>query len=145
MADISAIFIWGLYLKNHVTTYIHVYIYGCITESTFNSGTHTGQPLTEMSTRNIQIMFLRSKAWPVLKADNLFHHLGADCLIIRDPQHLTTIKTSMACYRDSFTLFLHMGGCETCVISFHEPLNALCSQQSALLSCISRIYAVRFH
>jgi hypothetical protein len=56
------------------------------------------QPLTEMSTRNLS----GGEGRPARKAD-----LTAICelifQIIWDPQHLSTLWASMACYRDNFS------------------------------------------
>jgi hypothetical protein len=53
-------------------------------------------PLTEMSTRNLP----GDKGRPTRKADNLI----AICEPIF-PWRPTTLRASMACYRDSFTLY----------------------------------------
>jgi hypothetical protein len=57
------------------------------------------QALTEMSTRNIP----GDKERPAHKADNLTIR---EPIVWKmwEPQHLTTIWASTACYRDSFTL-----------------------------------------
>jgi hypothetical protein len=58
------------------------------------------QPLTEMSTR----IHPGGKGWPGRKAD-----ITAICKPIVqkmwEPRRLTTLRTSTACYRDSFTFF----------------------------------------
>jgi hypothetical protein len=54
------------------------------------------QPLTEMSTGNIP----GSNGRPARKAVNL--------TAICEPQHLTTLWASTACYRDTFTLYLYI-------------------------------------
>jgi hypothetical protein len=48
------------------------------------------QPLTDMSTRNLP----GDKGWQVHKADNL--------TTICEPQRVTTLWASTACYRDSY-------------------------------------------
>jgi hypothetical protein len=57
------------------------------------------QPLTEMSTRNIP----GGKGRPARKADltAIFEPIVQK---MWEPQHLTTLWASTACYRDSFTL-----------------------------------------
>jgi hypothetical protein len=42
---------------------------------------------------------------PARKADGLNGYLWADCKTIWDPQHLTTLRTSKACYGDSLTFY----------------------------------------
>jgi hypothetical protein len=59
------------------------------------------QPLTEMSTRNLP----GGKGRPARKADNLTAVCEPIVWIMWDPQGLTTLWASTACYRDSF-LFL---------------------------------------
>jgi hypothetical protein len=57
---------------------------------------------TQMSMRNLPA----GKRWPARKADNLIF-ICADCLEeMWVPRRLTTLWVSMACYRDSFTLYL---------------------------------------
>jgi hypothetical protein len=62
----------------------------------------SAQPLTEMSARNLP----GRKGRPALKAD-----LTANCEStiwkMWEPRRLTTLWASMACYRDSFTFFMH--------------------------------------
>jgi hypothetical protein len=58
------------------------------------------QPLTEMSTRNIPGGEGRSAH----KADNLTAISEPTVYKMWEPQYLTTLWASMACYRDSFTL-----------------------------------------
>jgi hypothetical protein len=58
------------------------------------------EPLTEMSTRSIQIMFLESRARPVRRAGNLNAICEPTVYTVWDPEHLT------ACYGDSFTFSL---------------------------------------
>jgi hypothetical protein len=61
------------------------------------------QPLTEMSTRSLP----GGKGRPARKANNLL----ADCLDrMWEPQRLTTLWASTACYRDSFTFSVSSGG-----------------------------------
>jgi hypothetical protein len=59
------------------------------------------QPLTEMSTRNI----LGSNGRPALRADNLAAIYEPIVQKMWEPQHLTTLGASTACYRDTFTFF----------------------------------------
>jgi hypothetical protein len=58
------------------------------------------QPLTEVSTRNI----LGGKGQLARKADNLTAIYEPIVKKMLEPQHLTTLWASTACYRDSFTL-----------------------------------------
>jgi hypothetical protein len=60
------------------------------------------QPLTETSTRNIQIMFLHSKEWLPCNADNLTAICEPIVYTMCDPQPLSA---STACYGDSLTFF----------------------------------------
>jgi hypothetical protein len=60
------------------------------------------QPLTEMSTRNIA----GGKGRPPHKTDNLTAICVPTALKMREPQRLTTLWASKACYRNSFTFFL---------------------------------------
>jgi hypothetical protein len=60
------------------------------------------QPLTEMSTRNI----LGGKGLPERKADNLTAISEPIVKVMWEPQRLTTLWASTACYRDSFTYLL---------------------------------------
>jgi hypothetical protein len=60
------------------------------------------QPLTEMSTRNI----LGVKGRPVRRADNLAAIYEQTVYKLWEPQRLTTLWASTACYRDTFTLYL---------------------------------------
>jgi hypothetical protein len=58
------------------------------------------QPLTEMSTRNIP-----GGEWQLaLKADNLTAICEPMVYKMWEPQHLTALWVSTACYRDTFTL-----------------------------------------
>jgi hypothetical protein len=57
------------------------------------------QPLTEMSTRNIP----EGKGRPARKADNLIAICEPIVKKMWESQHLTTLWTSTACYRDNFT------------------------------------------
>jgi hypothetical protein len=59
------------------------------------------QPLTEMSTRNLPV----GKGRPVLKADNLTAICEPIVQKMWKPRRLTNLWPSMACYRDSFTVF----------------------------------------
>jgi hypothetical protein len=59
------------------------------------------QLLTEMSTRNLPV----GKGRPARKADNLTAICEPIAWKIREPQCLTTVWVSTACYRDSFTFF----------------------------------------
>jgi hypothetical protein len=54
------------------------------------------QPLTEMSTRNLP-------GRPARKADNLTAICEPIVYKMWEPQHLTTLWASTACYRDTFT------------------------------------------
>jgi hypothetical protein len=58
------------------------------------------QPLREMSTRNIP----GGKGRPVHKADNL---TICETIVYKmwEPQHLTALWASTACYRETFTYF----------------------------------------
>jgi hypothetical protein len=58
------------------------------------------QPLTEMSTRN----FPAGNGWPAPKADNLTAICEPIVQKMCEPRRLTTLRASMACYRDSFAL-----------------------------------------
>jgi hypothetical protein len=57
------------------------------------------QPLTEMSTRNLAGVNGR----PARKVDNLTAICEPNVLKMWEPQRLTTLWASTACYRDSFT------------------------------------------
>jgi hypothetical protein len=59
------------------------------------------RPLTEMSTRNLA----GCKGRPARKADNLTAICESIVYKMWDPQHLTTLWASTACYMDSFTFF----------------------------------------
>jgi hypothetical protein len=50
-------------------------------------------------------MFLGSRARPVRRADNLTAICEPIVYTMWDPQHLTTLQASTACYEDSFTLW----------------------------------------
>jgi hypothetical protein len=58
----------------------------------------TAQPLTEMSNRSRQIMFLGSRARPEHRADDAAAICEPVVWTLWDPQHLTTLWTSTACY-----------------------------------------------
>jgi hypothetical protein len=80
----------------------------CIFQS-FNPSSRTmalgsTQPLTEMSTRNLH----GGKGRPARKADNLTAICKPIVYLMWDPQRLTTLWASMACYRDSFTFYIHI-------------------------------------
>jgi hypothetical protein len=47
-----------------------------------------------------------SREWNAAGAEGrqTYPHLWADCLVMWDPQHLSILLASMACYGDSFTL-----------------------------------------
>jgi hypothetical protein len=60
------------------------------------------QPLTEMSTRSRKIMFVGSRARAVRGADNLAAICEPIVYTMWNPQHLTTLQASMACYKDCF-------------------------------------------
>jgi hypothetical protein len=60
------------------------------------------QPLTEMSARNIP----GGKERPAHKADNLTAICEPIGYKLWEPQHLTTLWVSTACYGDSFTYFI---------------------------------------
>jgi hypothetical protein len=62
------------------------------------------QPLTEMSTRSRKIMFLGSRARPMLRVDNLTPPVSRLSYNV-GPQHLTPLKASTAYYEDSFTFY----------------------------------------
>jgi hypothetical protein len=51
-------------------------------------------------------MFQESKARPVRRADNLTAIYEPIVYTMWDPQHLTTLEASTACYGDSLTLLL---------------------------------------
>jgi hypothetical protein len=65
-------------------------------------GLGSTQPLTEMSTRNIR----GGKGLPVRKADNFTAFCEPIVCKMWEPQRLTTLWVSTACYRDSFMLLL---------------------------------------
>jgi hypothetical protein len=65
------------------------------------------QPLKEMSTRNLP----GSKGKLVRKADNLTAICEPIIWKMWEPQCLTTLRAFTACYRDSFTLPLHVCVC----------------------------------
>jgi hypothetical protein len=48
------------------------------------------------------MIFLRIRARPVLRADDLIAICEPIVYTMRDPQHLTTLYASTASYRDSF-------------------------------------------
>jgi hypothetical protein len=50
-------------------------------------------------------MFLSSRERPMRKADNLDAISEPIVWTMWDPQHLTTLQASTACYGDSFTLW----------------------------------------
>jgi hypothetical protein len=60
-------------------------------------------PLTEMNTRSINIMFLRSRVRQVRKADNFTAICEPIVWTLWYPQHLTTLYGSTACYGGNFT------------------------------------------
>jgi hypothetical protein len=59
------------------------------------------QPLTEMSTGNLP----GGEGLPARKADNLTAIFEPIVYKMWEPQRLTTLWASTACYRDSFTYF----------------------------------------
>jgi hypothetical protein len=61
------------------------------------------QPLTEMRTRNLP----GGKGRPARKADNLTVICEPIVQKIWEPRRLTTLWASTACYRDSFTFYVH--------------------------------------
>jgi hypothetical protein len=61
-------------------------------------------PLTEMSTRNLP----RAKCRPERKADNFTAICESIVQKMWEPRRLTTLWASVACYRDSFFLFLQV-------------------------------------
>jgi hypothetical protein len=61
------------------------------------------EPLAEMSTRNIP----GGKGRPASKADDLTAICEPIVLKMWEPQHLTTLWVSTACYRDTFTPFTY--------------------------------------
>jgi hypothetical protein len=65
-------------------------------------GLGSTQPLTEMSTRNLP----GDKGWLARKADNLTDICKPTVYRMWEPQHLTTVSASMACYRDRFTFYI---------------------------------------
>jgi hypothetical protein len=62
------------------------------------------QPLTEMSTRNI----LGCKGRPACMVNNLAAIYEPIVYKMWEPQHLTTLWASMACYRDSYFLYFYI-------------------------------------
>jgi hypothetical protein len=60
------------------------------------------QPITEMSTRNIP----GGKGRPAHKADNFTAICEPIVYKMWEPQYLTTLWASKACYRDTFTFTL---------------------------------------
>jgi hypothetical protein len=52
-------------------------------------------------------MFLGSKVWRVRRADSLAAICEPLVQTMWDPQHLTTLQASKACYSDSFTFLLY--------------------------------------
>jgi hypothetical protein len=60
------------------------------------------QPLTEIITRNIP----GDKRRPARKADNLAAIYESIVYKMWEPQHITTLWTSTASYRDTFTLLI---------------------------------------
>jgi hypothetical protein len=60
------------------------------------------QPLTEMSTRNIPGV----EGLPAHKADNLTAICEPIVYKMWEPQHLTALWVSTACYRDTFTFII---------------------------------------
>jgi hypothetical protein len=60
------------------------------------------QPLTQMSARNMP----GGKGRPARKADNLTAICEPIVYKMWEPQHLTTLWDSTACYRDTFTYYM---------------------------------------
>jgi hypothetical protein len=63
------------------------------------------QPLTETSTRSRKIILQGSSAWPVHRTNYLIANSEPTVYTMWDPQHLTALYASTACYGDSFTLW----------------------------------------
>jgi hypothetical protein len=61
------------------------------------------KPLTDMSTRNI----LGGEERPARRADNLTSIYEPIVYKVWEPQHLTNLWPSTACYRDTFTLLTY--------------------------------------
>jgi hypothetical protein len=59
------------------------------------------QPVTEMSTKNI----LGGKGQPARRADNPAVFYEPIIYEMWEPEHLTTLWASTACYRDTLTFF----------------------------------------
>jgi hypothetical protein len=79
---------------------------GFFNEPTPSSHTKTlglTQPLTEMSTRNLP----GGKVQPAHKAHNLTIICEPIVYKMFEPRSLTTLRASMACYRDSFIFYLY--------------------------------------
>jgi hypothetical protein len=74
------------------------------------------QPLTKMSTRNI----LGGKGRPVRRADNLTAIYEPTVYKMWEPQRLTVLWASTACYRDTFTLLFYFMN-STLKICKHKP------------------------
>jgi hypothetical protein len=64
------------------------------------------QSLTEMSTKNLP----GGKAEPAGGADNLTAICEPTVYKMWEPRRLTTLWAFMACYRDSFTIFIDRNG-----------------------------------
>jgi hypothetical protein len=73
------------------------------------------QPLTEMSMRNIR----GGKEQPVHKADNLTSICELIVWKVWEPQSLTTLWASMACYSDSFTFCHTLQNLHMCWMQWH--------------------------
>jgi hypothetical protein len=91
------------------------------------------QPLTEINTRNL-LWGGGGKGRPALKAENLTAIYESIVYKVWDPRRLTTLWTSMACYRDSFTLpfTLYLTLCFSCV-NISNSVN-FCVQKKRLTS-----------
>jgi hypothetical protein len=63
----------------------------------------SSQPLIEMSTMNLP----GGKGRPASKADNLTAICGPIVQKMWEPQHLTTLWASTACFRDTFIFLLY--------------------------------------
>jgi hypothetical protein len=75
------------------------------------------QPLIKLSTRNLP----GGKGWPMRKADNLTAICDPIVYKIWERRHLITLWASMACYRDSFTIYILLSffGWKVCNVLSH--------------------------
>jgi hypothetical protein len=93
----SSVYFMQLKIKLLFILLVYVLFIVYILLCTYYNVTH---PLTEASTRNLPGG--GDKRRPVCKADNLTAICEPTVLIMCDPQRLTTLWVSMACYRDNF-------------------------------------------